>query len=240
MKNKIAIIFLIIFISSIQVLYAGDVKKHPFSGISFKKLSTIINIQEKDDEGIFKKWVSFPYEVNKDETEFLSELIKRNKQSLRYYSEEELKAKFIFPLAYKIDFDLPGITSWYERKLDKTINDTRLSGHIDCMIAGGIQEPDKPYWFIQEFKQSTPSKHPLNQLLAEMFVAMTINESNTMRGAFIIGENWKFVILKKIGTDYHYYISRQFNCLNIHDLKQIYINLQAIKNLVKNKGITRR
>ncbi len=30
-------------------------------------------------------------------------------------------------------------------------------------------------------------------------------------------------------NSYHYFISKQFNCLELEDLKQIYINLQAIK-----------
>ena len=54
-----------------------------------------------------------------------------------------------------------------------------------------------------------------------------------MKGAFIIGENWNFVILEKLAKDkYQYFISRTFNATNIHDLESIYKKLLFVKQEV--------
>jgi hypothetical protein len=52
-----------------------------------------------------------------------------------------------------------------------------------------------------------------------------------MKGAYIVGAVWHFVILEKIGTNkYQYFISKLFNATNIEDLKSIYQNLLFVKN----------
>lgn len=53
-----------------------------------------------------------------------------------------------------------------------------------------------------------------------------------MRGAYIIAQQWRFVILKKTGENtYEYYVSLIFDSANIEDLQRIYSNLQAVKAL---------
>ena len=65
-----------------------------------------------------------------------------------------------------------------------------------------------------------------------MLVAMTLNNTKIIRGNFIVGRVWSFIILEKLENDnYEYYVSKPFDCLNFDDLKQIYINLQAVKFL---------
>ena len=87
-------------------------------------------------------------------------------------------------------------------------------------------------FFIQEFKKSVPiPKHPKGQLLAQMAVAIEINKTKQMRGAYNIGRLWIFVILEKITEGkYQYYESKGFDCLDLDHLKQIYTNLQAVKH----------
>ena len=52
-----------------------------------------------------------------------------------------------------------------------------------------------------------------------------------MRGAYIVGAIWNFVILEKIGVNkYQYYVSENFDSTKIEDLKGIYKNLVFIKN----------
>ena len=51
-----------------------------------------------------------------------------------------------------------------------------------------------------------------------------------MKGAYIIGENWNFVILEKLGKNkYQYFVSESFNSAKIEDLKGIYKNLLFVK-----------
>jgi hypothetical protein len=52
-----------------------------------------------------------------------------------------------------------------------------------------------------------------------------------MKGAYIVGAVWHFVILEKLGPNkYQYFISKLFNATNIEDLKSIYQNLLFVKN----------
>ncbi len=52
-----------------------------------------------------------------------------------------------------------------------------------------------------------------------------------MRGGYIIGRNWFFVVLEKVGENkFEYAVSKQFDSLDLPDLKQIYVILQAVKH----------
>ncbi len=65
-----------------------------------------------------------------------------------------------------------------------------------------------------------------------MLAAMTLNNTNTIRGGYIIGRLWNFITLEKLENgNYEYFVSNGFDCLKFIDLKQIYINLQAVKFL---------
>jgi hypothetical protein len=57
-----------------------------------------------------------------------------------------------------------------------------------------------------------------------------------MKGAYIIGAIWNFVILEKLGKDkYQYFVSVNFDSTKIEDLKGIYKNLMYIKNEIIEK-----
>ena len=112
-------------------------------------------------------------------------------------------------------------------KTDKFI----FSGESDFMVSSGIKRAKKPYFFIQEFKKGIKPTNPRPQLLAEMISAVELNKTKSIRGAFITGENWNFVILEKLGKDkYQYFLSKPFDSTDIEKLKGIYKNLQFIKN----------
>ena len=208
--------------------------KLPFGQIEYRHLEELVDITEIIDYTVFDDWFNFNYALNSEEESFLQELLDDNIRFLDSYSEEELKAQFIIPLINKVKFFYNGVRGWYERPLKGIINGTLLHGKTDYMVARGIETPKQPYFFIQEYKKELGARHPKNQLLAEMMVAMQLNQENFMRGAFVISRLWNFVILKKISANdnkYEYFRSPDFNVLKIKELKQIYINLQAIKNI---------
>ena len=99
------------------------------------------------------------------------------------------------------------------------------------MFSKGLKRSEKPYFFIQEFKKGKKPTDPEPQLLAEMISAVELNKTTTIRGAFITGAIWNFVILEKLGVDkYQYFISSNFDSTKIDDLKGIYRNLKFVKN----------
>ena len=66
-------------------------------------------------------------------------------------------------------------------------------------MANGFDYPDKPYFFIQEFKKGKKDGYPESQLLAELISGVELNNWKTIKGCYIIGENWKFIIYGYVG-----------------------------------------
>lgn len=208
-------------------------KSYNFSTISFADLEEITNINMGSDEEyeyIFDEWFTFPYDISDEENQFLERLIKKHHRLLPSYSEEKLKMRFLAILLDKVDFSMGKIQDWYDAKLSGVINQAELNGFIDFMVAQGTKTPHKPYFFIQEFKPQQASKDVEDQLLAEMLVAIEHNDLEIMRGAYVIGQWWKFVIVQKVKENtFDYFVSQGFDALKIHELTQIYLNLQTIK-----------
>ncbi len=213
-----------------------DDKKINYSGINLKKIESIVNITKKINHTKFEKWFSFEYKISVNENEFLEKLIRKNELYLPSYNEEKLFASFISRILNEVDFSFSDVKDWYSSWLQGELNGFKFSGKPDFMVAKGKKTPEKPYFFIQEFKRTQNTSDPEDQLLAEMLVAMEINKTNIFHGAFIIGQNWFFVVVEKLKSgNYEYFVSRQFDSLNIENLRQIYINLQAAKKLFCNK-----
>lgn len=138
--------------------------------------------------------------------------------------------RFLALILDKVDFSNDKIEDWYEVSLRGIINGVELKGFADFMVASGIKEPNEPYFFIQEFKPSTPDRDPETQLIVELIIAIKKNQVQVMRGGYIIGQNWQFLILEKIGeNEFQYFTSRQLDSLKLEDLLQIYVCLQAVK-----------
>ncbi|NOQ35522.1 MAG: hypothetical protein GQ569_06455, partial [Methylococcaceae bacterium] len=125
---------------------------------------------------------------------------------------------------------------FYEESLVYETDDFILKGITDFVVAKGLEYPEKPYFFIQEFKKGQQYSNPEPQLLAELISAIELNDYKQMKGTFIVGENWNFVILDKLAENqYQYFISHTFNSTNISDLKSIYKNLLFVKREIIEK-----
>ncbi len=208
-----------------------EVKSYNFSNIKFSDLEEIVDIKVVDNDAKFDDWFETPYNLEDTETLFFKNLIQKNKTRIAFYMEENLKAKFIIPILNLVDFVFEPVSDWYDTALSGTLNGVEFKGFTDFMVASGTENPRKPYFFIQEFKPSVPDKDPRIQLLAELLVATEKNKTTIMRGGYIIGQYWKFVILEKLAENkFEYVISKSFDSLDLEDLKQIYIILQAVKH----------
>ncbi len=208
-----------------------------FSTVKFADLARLVDLRQIIDDSVFAEWFGYEYPLNEDEKQLLLTLIEENRQFMLSYSEDELKMKFLAPLLNAVHFHTDHIRDWYQRPLKAKINNVILSGYTDFMVATGIKEPEKPYFFIQEFKKTKIDTDPEDQLLAEMLVAMTLNQMTIMHGAYIIGKIWNFVILtQQAQNHYEYYVSLAFDSSNPEALQQIYTNLQAVKALFCNEA----
>ncbi len=205
-------------------------KSYNFSTIKFSDLEDIVQIVPKLNPAKFEDWFTYPYEISEEENAFFKDLIERHITYLVFYTEEDLKMKFLSPILYKINFLTEKYHDWYDANFSGKLNGVEIKGFADFMVATGIEQAKKPFFFIQEFKPSIPDRNPEIQLLAEMLVAVEKNQTTVMRGGYIIGQYWKFVVLEKVGeNDFQYFVSKSFDSLELPDLLQIYINLQAVK-----------
>ena len=208
-------------------------KLYIFSDISYEILKKkILNIVQVRNENIFHDWFNFDYKIDKSNEKFLTNLIVNNKYNIDFYSEFQLQLYFIIPLLHKIYFYGNNYREWFQEEISAVINNNKLKGVLDFMVASGTDEPEKPYFFIQEFKKSAPiPKHPRGQLLAQMACAIEKNKTINMRGAYNIGKYWNFVVLEKISpSKYQYHESESFDVLKINDLKKIFKILKAVKH----------
>ena len=206
-------------------------KSYKFSEINYDILHEITGVELVRDDSIFKEWFNFSYKITDSENEFFVKLIKAHKYNIKDYVEYQLLAHFISPLLNWIYFFGDNFREWYLPEISGIVNGYKLYGKPDFVVASGSERPDKPYFFIQEFKKQKTNSDPLRQVIAQMAVAIEINKTKEIKGAYNIGKWWNFVIVKKISEKkYQYYESESFNSLKISDLKQIYINLQAVKH----------
>jgi hypothetical protein len=207
---------------------------YQYSSIKFTDLDNILNIERNiEKKDAFDMWFRYKYNFFNHEIEFFEQLINKNGQLITNYSEEDLKANFIIPLINKVDFFLfdKRIRGFYEEKLTYKTDIFILNGTLDFVVSEGLFKSKKPYFFIQEFKKGKENSDPEPQLLAEMISAVELNNISSMRGAYIIGAIWNFVILEKLGENkYQYFVSPNFDSTKIEDLKDIYKNLLYIKS----------
>lgn len=215
-----------------------NMENFSFSKVRYADLQALVDLREEVDDSKFEDWINdSSMKTTEADVKFLEGLITKNRKNIESYSEEEVKAKFIIPILNRIDFSFAGINDWYERTLRKDFNGTTLGGTVDYLVAAGEKEPVRPYFFLQEFKPEVTNKNPEVQLVAEMLVAFPENESgdDSMKGAYLVGTIWRFVILQKM-TDqsFCYYVSRKFDALVIEEAEVIYNALMKLKKSLTN------
>jgi hypothetical protein len=212
----------------------NSIPTYSFSKIKFSDIESLVEIKQIFlDSDRFSFWFGANIAINRADMNFLKRLIESNLYLINLYSEEDLKINFIAPLIKRVDFFMleSEIRDFFNEKLTYKTDKFIFTGETDFVVSKGIKRATNPYFFIQEFKRGFENTNPEPQLLAEMISAIELNSKSSMKGAYIIGENWTFVIVEKLQLHrYNYYVSRTFNSTKIEDLKSIYKNLLFIKN----------
>lgn len=151
------------------------------------------------------------------------------------WNEFDLIGYFVGPLFALANFRGKYYNGFYHRNLSVTFEnrDTiyEAAGFVDWMAASGIAEPERPYFFLTEYKrQSMAKSDPLGQLLIAMLAAQQRNaDGRPLYGAYIIGSSWRFVRL----FEKNYSISKTFDASNEDDFKLIWLVLQKTKAMIE-------
>ncbi len=220
-------------IRELKGLNLEGVPTYSFSKIKIEDLHNLVELKLGFNSRVFDNWFINDMELSKDIEIFLINLIEKNRFLMKSYNEEDLKIKFIAKLLNFIDFQSyeNNFREFYELVISYKTDKFIFSGTTDFVISKGLLYSEKPYFFIQEFKKGIKGSDPEPQLLAELISAIELNNETSMKGAYIVGAIWNFVILEKLGKDkYRYFVSENFDSTKIADLKGIYRNLIFVKN----------
>jgi hypothetical protein len=204
------------------------------------KVLDIFGIKSVQNCEILNNWLSTNDSVTDFEQKTLDMALDRYAELGRGWNEEELKMHFISAIFSVANPNVAGICkTYFERPLDGFVNNYELHVITDCMIASPKASgmPDKPYFFLQEFKQAQRfgRTDPEGQMLIAMLLAQQLNnDQKPLYGCFVIERNWFFTVLD--GLDYC--VSRQFNSVNLTDLLQIVFILRKLKYIISNRYTT--
>jgi len=218
-------------IANLEKIEVNKIDSYSFGKMRDSDLKKLFDINKSIDRAIFKDWFGFNIKISKDIEQFLQDLIDKNEFLISDYSEEDLKMYFLAPILNLVDFRLidRNIRGFFEEKLTYKTDKFILNGTLDFTVSKGLTFSEKPYFFIQEFKRAEEYSNPRPQLLAEMIAGVELNSWKQIKGAYIVGSIWNFVILEKIEDRYIYYISANFDSSKINDLIDIYKNLMFVK-----------
>jgi uncharacterized protein YfkK (UPF0435 family) len=217
--------------SELRELKSGLVKNFSFSNITFQDLENLFKIEKDYSNFSFENWFS-EKELKNEDKNFLNALLQKEKPLLKSYNEEELKIQFLSPILNRVDFRGDSFRAFYEHKIELKRESFSLSGSVDFFVAKGFERASNPIFFIQEFKRGILFSDPEPQLIAEMIAGLEISKLNQIKGAFIVGSIWNFVILEKVDETYKYTVSENFDSSKIADLEAIYKNLLFVKKEV--------
>jgi hypothetical protein len=223
-------------LKKLKELKDNKISTYSFSKIKFSDLKELVDIkQDVINREIFNEWFNSNIELSPEIEEFLINLIKKTEPLIKYYKEEDLKIHFLSHIFGKIDFTSyeNNFRDFYNEKIVYKSEKFIFNGEVDFVLAKGLTNSEETYFFIQEFKKEKTISDPEPQLLAELISSVEINSYDSIKGAYIVGTIWNFVILQRVEKHkYIYFVSKNFDSSKIDDLKQIYKNLLFIKNEV--------
>lgn len=186
---------------------------------------------------VLGQWIQAQYELDDFEIMTLDRALKRYFALAASWNEEELKMHFISSILSVADTNIPEVCkTYFERPLHGIINNYEMTVITDCMVARPklAGDPDKPYFFLQEFKQAQRfgRTDPQGQMLVAMLLAQQYNaDDKYLYGCYVVENNWRFTTLK--GLDYC--VSPQFDATKKEDLHQIVFILRQLKKLIINR-----
>ena len=174
-------------------------------------------------------WLSQSAELSEREKENLLELQELLQFNILGWNEQELALHFIGPVFSAVKFSTEQFNLFAERYIEAVVDDIKLSGKPDGLIATGYFEPEKPFFCFQKYKKEIDnSGDPIGQVLAAMLAGNELNhESKLMYGCYVIGRNWHFVTLNQKA----YSISQAFEATT-GELFDIFRILKVLKKRI--------
>ncbi|MCS7085068.1 MAG: hypothetical protein RMM53_00025 [Bacteroidia bacterium] len=176
---------------------ASKLKIVPFDRWSAAELERAFDLQERESAPELTEWTSVRHPIPENIFPWVESLRLTLRRMRNYWNEDELRLGFIGPLLYAVNFQGRGYNFFAGRTLGATINGVKLVGKPDAMVATGEVRPERPYFFLHEYKRMhVGSPDPLGQVLAAMLAAQTLNQNGRpVYGCYTVADIWRFVLL---------------------------------------------
>ncbi len=206
----------------------------PFEKWKTEEVRMTFGIQQVETHQLMEDWLNSYFPEEEKHKERIEELRIRLKRFANFWAEEDIKVFFIIPIIDIVNFYSFGkYRAFMEATMAAQIPDIKgvlqdLRGRVEFVVATGEQDPQTPFFFINEYKaQIKVVSDPQGQLLIAMLAAQTKNNGLHLPiyGLYNIGQFWFFIILN--GREY--VSSKAFDATDKDDLKQIINMLQYVK-----------
>lgn len=207
-------------------------KKSNFSDWSRGSLTLTFGLNRLRNHPILDDWLNVEKTPMTDfEKQYISFIQNNAIDHIDSWNEMDLREQFIGPLFTLCNFYGDTFRYFAAKKLSGTIGKHIIGGEVDAMIAWGIDEPQKPYFLLSEYKpEKQPNKHPFGQTLAAMLIAQEHNQHKfPVFGSYIIGRNLYFLVLD--GLDYA--VSLDYSIMR-DDIYDIFFILKKLKSIIEN------
>lgn len=185
-----------------------------------------------DKSPLMKEWTDCQIELNPHEAYLFDDIFQDLSEKISGWNEEMLKMNLIaFILRLGNLKETNAYKTYYESMLEATVNGYFLKVRTDMMIATGILEnPEKPYFYFQEYKKVKDPKGDVTaQLLEAFLIAQEKNKNEKpLYGCTVWGREWEFYIME----GKNYYVSEPYLCTDRKSLLQIIAILRKFQEIL--------
>lgn len=127
-----------------------------FAKWTIEDVEETFQLTEVEQSQWLSAWQTEEIAISPTEEARLTELCDMLRRHVLDWNEEELKIYFIGQLVNLVNYLHETYQAFFERRLSVTIDQERLAGIVDCVIARGKRSPKRPYFCLQEYK---PERH---------------------------------------------------------------------------------
>jgi len=197
---------------------------------TFEEVQQEFGIKKLNNNALLSNWLNVKKEPSQRESETIELLKELLLNYVDTWNEDEIKFHFIAPFLTLINFTTDKYKSFTQRPLHLKTDKVDTSGRVDFMVCTGIQKPQTPFFFFNEYKPSKRGTNdPLGQLLIEMVTAQHLNgNKNPIYGTYTEGRFWYFVVLHTK----EYAVSNAYNATN-EDIYKILSILCKMKDYIE-------
>ena len=151
---------------------------------------------------VLTDWVETAIELTDFDRETVRRLCELLQDNVEHWNEYDISLHFIGPIFSLVNFTQRlRFNLFAQRTIEADINNIKLMGGVDELVASGYREPELPFFAFSEYKKETnPDGDPAGQALAAMLVGQHQNQAEgndfPIYGCYIIGRSWFFIILE--------------------------------------------